>query len=362
MEALPAREDSGGGPGPAVDLPLPCRVPEMVAVARPAIPEALVGEDAWSRLSAIDDPLPPLGREAALECRLEPGPGTVDFELCLRSACRPRLVEVLDSGALDRHVSPRWRSVGRLLRSWCDPTTRVHHGVRAIWLEFDVPEGGAAPAPFGVVTLDPGPLYATGVADRPALAALLRSALDPLAGGLKRAAAESLDRTVAGLPDFAQVLHAAVRPTSEGSLMRLVVALPWRHVPDTLARLGWPGPTDRLAEDLAELCRSTLVHSINLDLLPEVGPRIGVEFHHPTAPARDERWRHLLDRLEAHGALCPHKRRALEAWGDWRDAPREPGLRLERDLLVKVVLEGGADMRAKAYLPFSPVLTLHPEA
>lgn len=340
------------------ELSLPCRIPEMLAAARRHVPAGLVDPAAWQRLQAVRDPLPPVGREAALECRLEPGPGPVDLELCLRAPSRPRLAAALADGALLREDAPGWRRLSDLLRAWCDPVSRLHHVLHAVWVEIDVPEDGARPRPFGVVTLDAASLYGAGVADREVLASILRESLDCLSGGLDPSVASSLDRCLSRLPDFAQVLHAAVRPTAAGDLVRLVVAMPWRHAPGALASLGWPGSPEDLSRELSALCPRTLVHSFNLDLGVEVGPRIGIEFHHATAPREDPRWIHLLDVLEERGACCPRKRRALEEWGARREAGAPGLVRIERDLLIKVVTGGEAGMRAKAYLPFSPVLGL----
>jgi hypothetical protein len=340
-----------------LELSLPCRIPDLVGAVRSDVPDGLVDAAAWTRLGAVRDPLPPVGREAALECRLEAGPGPVDFELCLRGPCRPRLADALAKGAL-RKVGSDWRRTAGLLGAWCDPTSRLHHVIHAVWLEIDVPEDGGEPRPFAVVTLDGRSLYASGVADRETLASILREALDLMAGGLDPTARTAVERCLSRLPDFAQVLHAAVRPTSAGDIVRLVVAMPWREAPATLARLGWPGRPDVLERELARLCPRTLVHSFNLDIGAGLGPRVGVEFHHPTSPREDDRWIHLLDVLEERGACCPRKRRALEEWGARSLAEPAPGVRIDRDLLVKVVTGDGESLRAKAYLPFSPVLAL----
>ena len=53
------------------DIPLPCRVPELLQVAEAHVPHGLVYAAAWERLRSISDPLPPVAFEGALECRLE---------------------------------------------------------------------------------------------------------------------------------------------------------------------------------------------------------------------------------------------------------------------------------------------------
>jgi hypothetical protein len=106
------------------------------------------------------------------------------------------------------------------------------------------------------------------------------------------------------------------------------------------------------------MCASTLLHSINLDVGAGVGPRVGIEFHHPTSPERDPRWRDLFDALEAAGACPSATRHALAEWAAPEAAPAIGSIRVQRELLVKVVHEPDAPLRAKAYLPFSPRLVL----
>jgi len=346
------------------ELALPCRLPELLGVARSGIPDGLVSPAAWARLEAIDDPLPPLASEAALECRLEAGASRVDFELCIRAAgdARHRLSEALPGEALRAAAarSQGWRRALAFLAAWADEGSLLHDAVSAVWLEFDAPAPGAGSEPFLVFTLDAERFYADGVADPAALRATLAAGLDLLADGVDAATASALERCVGDLPPCGQVLHAAIRPTPEGDIARLVVRLPWREVPGALARLDWPGSRAALAEQLERLCATTLVHSVNLDIGSRLGPRVGIEFHHPTSPAEDPRWKSLFDVLEADAACTPERRIALAAWATPSRGPdAEPGsIRVQRELLVKVVHEPSAPLRAKAYLPFSPRLVL----
>jgi hypothetical protein len=103
------------------------------------------------------------------------------------------------------------------------------------------------------------------------------------------------------------------------------------------------------------------VHSINLDLRRDgLGPRIGIELVHAGAPHESSRWKALFDVLESVGACAPERRAALGGWGGELLGPAVgPGLLcVRRDLLVKVIYETGAPLRAKAYLFFAPRLAV----
>ncbi len=100
-------------------------------------------------------------------------------------------------------------------------------------------------------------------------------------------------------------------------------------------------------------------YSINLDIATTLGPRVGIEFHRPTSPRSDPRWKGLFDELEDAGACTPEKRALVCDWPSPRNgASRAAGFRVERDLLVKAVHEPGKPLRAKAYLPFAPRMVL----
>ncbi len=349
--------------GPVV--PLPCRTRELLMMALRDAPAALVPPGPQP-FPGLVDPWPALASEAALECRLEAGPAPVDFAVCLRDARRSALagaLELPETEALSA-TSPDWNRIVRFLREWTQAGTGLSSGVRAVWLEVDA----TAAAPFLIFTIDPARYYRTGRGDPEALLAVLRAGLDPLADGLSRAAADGLVRVVAGLPASAQVLHAAVRPRPEGAVVRLVVRMPWRVLPTCVASLGWSGDPAAFEDSLARLCRRTLVHSVNVDLTPDLGPQVGIEFHHATAPDTDPRWVDVLDELEAVAACSPAKRRAIEAWcrmdrsvevTDLAMRSRRGGVvRLQHDLMVKAIYTPGARLRAKAYLGVAPVLAI----
>ncbi len=316
------------------------------------------------RLRSISDPLPPVATEAALECRLEAEDSRVDFEACIRVAGggRRRLAEALGDpavrGAASR--SAGWRRALAFLRAWTAPDSPLHLAIAVVWLEFDVSEDGSSSEPFLVFTLDPEHFYASGRADPAALDAILDTGLGLLADGLDRPTAQAVSRCVKALPPTGQLLHAAVRPTAAGDIARLIVRMPWREILATLERLDWPGSIAELRSLLERLCARAPVHSINLDVAERLGPRLGIEFHYPGNPGDDPRWKALFDDLEEAGACTPEKRQILEEWtsGDAGRAPEPGSIHAPRALMVKIVYEPGAALRAKAYLPFGPRLAL----
>lgn len=337
-------------------LPLPCTVADHVALAERLLPADSVPAQAWRRLRRIADPWPPTAHEAGLELRLDDADPRLDLAVCLRvsGSGRSRLAEAAAG------CGPGWRRAGSFLGEWARPASLLHDVVRAIWLEFDA-RGEQAPEPFLIFTLDRERTHPGGRASSNVVIPAVLSGLDRLSEASNRRAAAAVEPFLRRLPPFAQVCHAALRPTPRGDVVRLVIRMPWRLAPSALRALGWPGDAAELHVLLERLCPDTRVHAFNLDVsFQGPGPRVGIELRHHGPPAGTPRWRVLLDELMAWGACGPARRAAIEGWGGtWLGPTLGPGrLGVRRDLLVKAVHEPGAPLRAKAYLAFAPRLLL----
>lgn len=336
---------------------LPSAVPELLRVVTPHLPAGLIDAAARGRFGKLPAALPSAAAAGAFECRLEAGARQVDFEVCIRAADggRAALAAGLDALAGAVAGDAQWARTIEFLRAWCDPGSVLFDTVPVVWLEFDLDDAhDGAPAPFVVVTLDPALAFAEGKAVGPTAARALAEAFARLAGGgLDAATEQAFARCIRALPTGGRLLHVAMRPGDGGEVLRGIVTVPWRTIPAYLGRLDWPGDGDELQQWLPATCTTTLMHSLNLDLVGgAVGPRVGVEYYFPTSPAADPRWATLFDALEAAGACTPERRAQLTAWPSYGEQPR--GLvQVDRELLIKVVYERGRPLRAKAYLPFA---------
>ena len=330
-------------------------------------PENLVASRAVERLARIDPSLPAVAQIGAFEVRLGDGPegSVVDFELAI--AASPTAFEKLRAhgstpeAAQARDRSRAWADTLDFLSRWSDSKNPLSEEIRAIWIEFDAEdalgETKGEPSPFIIATLDRERFYPNGLADQPRLEETIVGALSAQGGEdvvrIRRRIHDFLDL----LPPFAQVLHVARRPTTGGEVIRLVVVLPWERMASSLVGLGWEGPVDELEALLVDLPHATLAHSVNLDLdlAKGLASRIGIEFHYPSPPDTDPRWRALFDYLEKTDACNAERRAQIEAWGSDLAVSGElsrRGIHLRRELLVKVVYEPERPLRAKAYLPY----------
>lgn len=321
----------------------------------PHVPSGLISASAWQRLATLPGGFPAAGMIGAFECRLEAGTEQVDFEVCLSAGAgsRAALAAGLASFA---HGMPagdaRWARSLEFLRVWADPGAALGAITPILWLEFDLDEAAAVePGPFVIATLDPAQAFEEGSAGRPPLAPALDDVVGCLNGGPIDAATRGcLERCLNELPPNGRLLHIAVRPGGDETAVRAILQLPWPLIGRYLDRIGWDGDHDALAAWLARTCTSARLHSINVDLTDRVGPRVGIEYHYAA-----EQWTPLFDVLQEQGACAAERRVQLTAWAA-EGRPATGVVRVDRELLVKVVFERGAPLRAKAYLAFAPRL------
>jgi hypothetical protein len=340
-----------------------CDCRELLQFGLRHAPSTLLGDSSRLLATAMEAPLPPAIAIGAFECRLEAGCDRTDWEVCVRAEGGGRTALAVGLPRLKAAVQcdARWQRTIEFLQAWCDPESVLYRAVPVVWLEFDVADHAARmPAPFVIFTLDREAAFAHGTSLHPTAKEAITTGLALLSGnGIDTGTAAMLERALCLLPAGGRLLHVAIRPGEGAQVVRIVLSLPSRIIPYYLEQIGWCGLAAELAALMERTCATTLTQSVNLDIASEVGPRIGIEYYFPAPPASDERWRTLFDALVAAGACTAEKRAALEAWPSC--ATREPArgmLRIDRELLVKVVYETGAPLRAKAYLPFAARLNL----
>jgi hypothetical protein len=192
------------------------------------------------------------------------------------------------------------------------------------------------------------------------LASVVTAGLTALVGAAGRQVMPSLLAAVGMLPDGGRLAHLAAMPHRGTAGARAIFALSRESVPGVLRRIGWPGDVASLEATLGELWPHPGSVSINVDFLPAVGPRVGVELFRPTAPDEDPGWEPLLSGLARRHLCARDKRAAIAAWPAQRDDDARRGGRLERHVLVKLVFEPARLVEAKAYLSAEPRLSRLP--
>jgi hypothetical protein len=222
----------------------------------------------------------------------------------------------------DLQAQPSWRHVAAFARAWAEPGSLLDAGVRAAWLEFDLEPGlpgdGTLPAPRVFVDFEREAQRQPADARR----RLILRAVEALSDGGAEASDEALRGCLRHLPHEATLPYLGVF-VRDGQVpdLRICAVRLGAALPTYLAAIGWTGDVDDLAARvLAPLSRTqgepTDVSVVHLDLAPDVGPRIGLEysFPRPGRPGGLRREDAFLGELVRRGWCTARNRDALRRW------------------------------------------------
>jgi hypothetical protein len=330
-----------------VAVPLSSLLPAL----RPHL-DGLVGDRAWHDIKRLADRLPPrVWPDGSIEVRLGPGERRVDFLVCAQGpAGKEALADAFAAGAR----LPAGERVQPLVEEWVDPGTLLGGRSSILWIEHDLPEGQVGPPLIFFGGFD---LPSLGQAASPAeVRALVQRSRQLLSGEAGEAQLEAVERCTRTLPPDGQVRHIAAletaRPTED---VRYVAVLAYDQAWSWLQEIGWPGERCHWDLALAALGPGWSQLQIHLDVGETVRPDLGVEFFLTEPPTRTRRWQKFIQRLVEMG-VADERCAAVPEWiGE--EAVRLPGetwlSRIQRQSMIKLVLDAGGGLSAKAYLSFS---------
>lgn len=332
---------------------MPWSLGALVRLARGAL-AALPGRSPWVVPEVEPEWAHHPAEAVGFEVRLTEGDDLMDAAFLVSGApgCRATWTSPMPASA-------GGNGVPGFFAAWSDPSSVLHHHVRQVWLEFDQRRDGRWPGPpFATFALDSALASGAGPRSLARLASVVTAGLTALVGPGGRDVVPSVLAAVGMLPDGGRLAHLAAMPHRGTGGARAIFALPMGSVPGVLRRLGWPGNVATVEATLRDLWPHPDPVSINVDFMPTVGPRIGVELFRATAPIEDPGWEPLLSGLARRNLCAPAKRAAIAAWPAQRPDDARRGGRLDRHVLVKLVFEPARLVEAKAYLSAEPRLTL----
>ena len=324
----------------------------LLPLLRPRLQE-LVGREAWQYVSSLAGELPPVWTAAMLEAHLGPAERRVDFLVSTRDLGQPALAAALAGG----HPLPAAEPVLSLLAEWAQPETLLGRSAPSVCLEYDLPAGQLRP-PFVFL----GNFDCDGSGSRvapppPELRKLARRSRLLLADDrTEDRACELIERISAALPPGGWIRFFASqwpsRPTED---MRVVALVPFHQILPWLRRIGWPGE-DRDWESIREILGDSLPRlQVHVDVGDRVRPRLGLEFPMVEPPDEGGCWAAFLKRLVRAGLSSRGKAAAMFDWAG-RESVRVPGdawrIQVQREALIKLVLDQGGALSAKGYAMF----------
>lgn len=291
-------------------------VAQTFEILRPHLSPALFTPAAVHRLRHVARRIVPVPAvRLGFECRLGRDASQVDLQQgILAGDGEPlALVRFIDRilPGLSLSVAQVWRRVRALGVSWADPTSPLYHGLRDIWLEFDV-IGDASPSHVPSIFL--------GLRDevsRPQERfAVIQSALRTLT---ENEVPESVQGTLRlccdACPPGAGATHVGLMLSRAPDLLRLnVVGLSAQDAPLYLERIGWPGPMAEGRALLDGVMQLPVRVRVCLDVGAQVQATLGFECLFGDAPEVELRLAAVLDTMVSQGLCTPDKREAVLAW------------------------------------------------
>ena len=273
----------------------------ILGLVRCVLPEGLVDDRGWERLSARAGRLPSSAADAmfGFECRLDDPEAAADLLLSVPGGT-PFAEALVGEGA---RGGPKAAALARFLSELQRPGSSLGAAIGLAALEYDIVGTTDAPAP-GVFFRSAA---AGGYADPGVLAAAAA-----LAAGRNENVSErrSVGHLLAALPPGAAVRWAGVFPDRKKRAVRLLVRALGAAGAAFLSRIGWPGDTAAV-EGIASAFRATDVDNrvLALDVAEDgVMPGLGVEL---SRPGRTGGWREALDMMTRRGWCLPAKADAL---------------------------------------------------
>jgi hypothetical protein len=310
------------------------------------LPRELVSRAAFVAIRGIARRLPPLPT-IGFEAHLGPRASGVDFAVCIRPSERYHLSgEGLWTDLELADKSPVWNRLRELTSRWGDPACCLNRGIYNLWLEFDVQ--------FAITSVPNVLIGLRGGLDTVTVAQETTELL--LGERIKGSTWRSVERCFGALPAGGHVFQIGVWLSRSLEGLRVCVhGVSVNQIPSYLAAIGWRGDSGRLQKMFPYLNRLTHSVAIDLDLVGEVLPRLGIECLpvEKRLPEFDSRWKALLDNLVADGLCTNAQEEGLLAWPGCNQRRLIWSSLFVRGLNhVKLVLEPDGKLKAKAYFGF----------
>lgn len=318
-----------------------------VSRLKPHLCSGRLPESYFRRISPILDIIPDAAADTfMLEYKLEDERGLPDFSVCFRN--ERSVTDILAGQDPYVHIPSSlytntiWRQLRNFWIYWRNCADFSHH-LANFWLEFDIGETiQTLPVPSAFIRVNSAQYrdYFTG-----ALEIIMGKTIpDPTK--------QQLRRLFELLPGGARVSQIGSLQARRVESLRLYIKMPgYREMACLLRQMGYPGDLRPVIAFLDDFGNWGGYIKLQLDIGPEILPKIGFEFLNDTG---DDIWGCLITKLCDNQLCAGANRKFLLNWTDSAFI-QEPG---EKSCLllykyishIKVIYEPGASMTAKAYL------------
>ena len=295
------------------------KLEDALSVALPLLPEELVDGSARASIRQLARNLPPVVR-TLLECRLDASQSQVDLSQSFLVGDQPELIALL-SEVVD---TPSWNGLAEFFHAWSSPGTLLAETIEGAWLEFDLDPATSAAMPL------PGLFLSFKSCDNdapsvPRIEAALEQVSNMVLGRNDASAMiAKLLRCIDALPPRATPTYVGYMTSRADTPLRAQFSgISHSELVSYLGRIGL-GPASGEIHQAIEIAHTFFETSVLcIDLMPEVGERVGFELF-PSSGRNKDDLAPFLDRLVDLGICSPVKRTALESWPGRMDPTNAP--------------------------------------
>ncbi len=325
---------------------------DYLGVVAPYLPHTLVSSEVLLCISRIAHDLPPTSL-IGFESRLASPAPTVDFAVGITAPFGSREMFAGSKTGVDlsapRSADPAWQHFHNFSTEWADPASRFHNEIGTVWLEWDL-DAAAERAPV------PNVLFGIKATEPQRLAEMVLHCL--MGRPLLPPTRDKLAQCFAALPPQSHVFQVGVMLARHIDGVRVCVyPVQVEQIGEYLAKIGWTGPADKVADVLAPFCAFATNIALDVDVGERVSPKIGIECYlDDRRRARVEPgWTAFLDHLVAQGMCTAAKRDALLAWPGTQHTSQFiwPSVFIRGLNHIKLVYQPGRPLEAKAYWGFA---------
>jgi hypothetical protein len=319
---------------------------ELSRLGVASIGDELVSPAARARLENLCAWGPRAAHFAAFECRLDELDADVDVSFALEGRGARAAVRHWLRANHEPHAV--YAPCDALLRAWAADDGALS-ALGSVWIEVDL-RGARPELPFVYFRPDrAGRFFQSEDAAR--TSALLAAWASANGAVLQPETAERLGACIAALPEGARVLLIAPQLHARAAAIRLSFRVSADRLLPYLARIGWPGARDALAEQLERCGAAHWAMPIQIDVVDgQLAPNISLEFTQSRENDYAERCDALLAMWRTRGVCSARKAQAVYDWRYGAAAHGDEPLSVQKLLDLKLTIGADGQLRSKAYL------------
>jgi hypothetical protein len=270
----------------------------------------------------------------------------------------------------ERYLSkqPAWDSVIRFISAWSSGNPVPAESIPHIWLAFDFSEKkGTFSAPnihfcidrkFSLRDQAPDQINRLS---KKQFKTIISSLSDDFMSSESPVFQDQIERCFSLLPEHGEMLHFSIMHARDPWTMKCNIELPKPTLFPFLKKIGWSGDYARLSAVIEDFCSNEKRINFNVLMNKTILNQLELELNYNTPLTSDPRRARALELLCRQGCASKSACSAVTQWPgyDWHTVKNGVWpVKIKKWLDLKLCINEGEKMTAKAYLGFYPFLSI----